>query len=265
MYEFLTRARENLKRHFLLWLVFLFVIVLLGGYGLGYRPGPGLTLVRVGTLVVTGVPDGTNVYADQAPRGASKGGKLSAQLVPGSHVIIIDPPGDEPWQQIVTITSNRDTIVAPILVPKKPVAQGLPANLEKEALALVNATKLPTEAAPIRMGCADVFASANRVIVAPVATTTSNCTPPEYLCNEGSCEPTISYSPAASLRSIIPFPGRTDAVIVATGAWVYAIALDPRSQQFFAPVTQGTAPTLATASATSFFIADQGKAYLVSF
>lgn len=259
-----AQFREHVKHYWLLWLVVIFVAVLLIGYSAGFRPGPGLTVVRVGTLVVTGVPDGTTVYADLAPRGTSKGGSLSAQLVPGSHSIIVDAPNDEPWQQIVEIVSNKNTEIAPILVPKKPIITALTGSIGTDTLTLVNATTLPSEQAPLRMGCTEVFASLNRVIVAPLPEG-SDCTTPEFLCSDGSCAPTIAYSPAAELRSIIPFPGRTDAVIVATGSWVYAIALDPRTPQFFAPVTQGTAPMIATATSSSFYLADQGKAYLVSF
>lgn len=261
-YEFLALVKESLKRHWLLWLVALFALILLVGYTAGFRPGPGLTVVRVGTLVVTGIPAGTTVYADLAPRGSSRGSDFHIQLVPGSHTIIVDAPGDEPWEQIVTVASNRDTEISPILVPKEPMLRELSGAAAASVIAAGAA--LPSEHAPLRMGCANVFVSLNRVVAAP-ASTTPGCAPPEFLCGENSCEPTISYAPAADIRSVIPFPGRTDAVIVAAGAWVYAVALDPRSPQFFAPVFQGPAPALAAGPDSSFYITDRGKAYLVSF
>src|SRR6185437_9178686 len=111
-----------------------------------------------------------------------------------------------------------------------------------------------------------VFVSDNRVVV-DAATTTPGCTPPEYLCTEGSCAPTIAYAPLATLRSVIPFPNRTDAVLVTAGEWVYAIALDPRNPRYFAPVHHGTAPSIAPASSTSpsFYMADKGGYYRFDF
>ncbi len=255
---------KHLKRHFLLWIVVIFLVLVVGGYAAGFRPGPGLTFVRVGTLTVINVPVGSTVYADQAPRGTIKSGSsLSVDLVPGNHTIIVDAPLQEPWEKIVSIVSNESTAISPILIPKQPNPQKLSGTDANTAVASFSSTKLPSETAPLHMNCADVFVSNNRVIAKPA--TTLECTPPEYLCTDGSCEPTIVYAPAALLRSVIPFPGRTDAVIVATGEWVYALALDPRNPQYFAPIIHGTAPIVAPASTSSFYTLDAGHTYSLFF
>lgn len=256
---------KHLKRHFILWIVFLFVVLIVGGYMAGLRPGPGLTIVRVGTLVVTDLPAGSTIYADQAPGGTTKnGGSLSADLVPGSHTVIVDAPNQEPWEKIVVIASNEPTTISPILVPKQPDPRKVPDTETKVVSAAFAFTKLPTEVAPLSMGCANIFVSNNRVI-AEAATTTPGCIAPDYLCTGDACSPTIVYAPVAALRSVIPFPGRTDAVIVATGEWVYALALDPRNPQYFAPITRGVMPLVAPASTTAFYISDVGHLYSVSF
>ncbi len=257
--------QKHLRRHLILLFVGLFLVIIIGGYAFGYRPGPGLTIVRVGTLIVTDLPTGSSLYADQSPRGTTqKAGSLSADLVPGNHTIIVDVPNQEPWSAIVAIDSSKTVTVSPILVPRQPDPKKLSGDDAVVAARAVSLTKFPTEAAPLSMGCTNVFVSANRVIVS-MATTTPSCTPPEFLCSDNVCSPTIVYAPVAPLHSVIPFPNRTDAVIVSAGDWVYALGLDPRSPQYFAPIVRGTAPMLGTASSTTFYVQDAGHTYSVSF
>jgi hypothetical protein len=250
------------KRHLALLLVFLFLILIGGAYIFGFRPGPGLTFVRVGTLVVEGIPDGTGVYVDQSSRGTSRGGSLSAALVPGAHTVIVDPPGDEPWQKTVSIVSNEETSVSPILVAKTPHAVPLSGSEAAAALALKNGTFVPTIDAPLLMGCERVYVSNNRVIADVAAT--NPCTPPEYLCSLGACEPTVVYSPANPIRAVVPLPGRTDAIIVSVGEWAYVLGLDPRTPQYFAPLAHGVAPVAVPAATSSVYLIDEGKSYRIS-
>jgi hypothetical protein len=259
------KAIKHLKRYSILWVVGLFLLVIIVGYMTGFRPGPGLTVVRVGTLIVTDLPKGSSVYVDQAPRGTtSQAQSLSVDLVPGTHTIIVDVPNEEPWEKIVTITSSKSTTVSPILVPKTPDPKKVTGSEATNAALLISRTKLPNDSTPLHMDCADVFASDNRVIV-QAATTTPGCVSPEYLCTEGSCAPTIVFAPTATLHSVIPFPDRTDALIVAAGDWVYAIGLDPRSPQYFAPILHGNSPLVAPASSTMFYISDLGHLYSITF
>ncbi len=253
----------RVRRYVYLWVVLGIVVVLLGGYAAGFRMGPGLTVVRVGTLIVKDIPAGTAVYADQASRGIASGGPLHMSLVPGTHTIIVAAPNMEPWEKAIQISSSETTTISPILVPMKPTALRLSEPEAGTARALAAAIALPTEQAPLILGCAAVYVSQDRVIAGP-ATTTPGCQmPPDFLCSAGSCEPTIIYTPPTPIRAIIPFPERTDAVIVSTGTWTYALGLDPRYPQYFAPVVQGAAPLIATGSSTSFYFIDSGNAFRI--
>lgn len=256
--------QSRLKRHWLLFLVLLFVVVLLSGYGAGFRPGPGLTVVRVGTLTITGLVPGTAVYTDLASRGIANASSFTVALVPGTHTVIVSAPNDEPFEQTVFITSNQTTTLSPILVPQKPTPLVLGGAAAASANMLIAHTVMPTLAASLPVGCAAVYVMDNHVIAAP-ATSTPNCsTPPDYLCTNGSCAPTIVYAPTTPVRSVIPFPGRTDAVIVATGASVNVVGLDPRYPQYFAPVIKAVSPAIGAATtSTGFYVADSGNTYFI--
>lgn len=246
------------------WLFLLFILAIIGGYAAGFRPGPGLTIVRVGTLTLAHLPSGTSVYTDQAFRGTTKeAGPFSVSLVPGNHSVIVDAPKQEPWTKTFTITTSETTTLSPIFVPKEADPRKVSAEELPTATSVFARTALPTTYAPLVLDCANVYVLDNRLIAE--ASTASDCTPPDFLCIQGSCEATIIYAPAAPLRSVIPFPGRTDAVLVSVADWIYALALDPRTPQYFAPVLHGVAPTLATASSTAFYVRDAGRVYSISF
>jgi hypothetical protein len=88
-------------------------------------------------------------------------------------------------------------------------------------------------------GCAVVYASGNKIIAEATTTPETSCTPPAFLCESGTCAPTFVHVPAETLRSILPFPKRDDALVVAAGGLIYVIELDPREPQFFAPLFKG--------------------------
>ncbi|MFZ1987659.1 MAG: hypothetical protein WAV21_01330 [Minisyncoccia bacterium] len=257
-----TQIKEHLKHHFLFWGVIFLVIVLATFYFFGYRPGPGLTFSRIGFVEILNIPDGTTVYTDASSRGFATGGSLRANLVPGNHTVIVDAPNMQPWQTIISVTSNQTTAVVPVLVTKQPESRQLTGNERTEALMLLNVAKLPSEASPLSMGCTQVFNLGNRIIAA--ATTSTECTPPEFLCSEdGTCEPTVIFSPIEPLRSVVAFPGHDDVIVMTVGEWIYVLGLDPRTPQFFAPLARGTAPKLATYKG-KIIVGDAGNVYELS-
>lgn len=242
----MNRTQLLSKRFILLAVAIVLVVLVFIMYLLGFRPGLGhFGLTRVGTLVVQGVPDGATVFTDESKRGLTKGGILRAQLLPGNHSVIVSVKGDVPWNELVDISSGQNTIVHPILVGAPVTATRLNGSVESDAYKVVTNTKLPDEAHPLLMGgCTAVSVSENRVIAE--ATTTPGCTPPAFLCLQGSCAPTVVFAPLKPLTSVVAYPHRTDAVLVTFGDTVYAIELDPRYPQFFSPVLNGTNPRLGT-------------------
>lgn len=261
MTPFLTRAFSFLKRNILL-VLFVLVVALFGiAFAFGFRPGPGLTFVRTGTLVLN-LPAGATVYADETRRATGQGKNVRIALVPGNHSIIVDVPGDNPWNDIVTIEPHADTTIHPLFVPVKPVATVTTPTAE--ATAQLAAYKLPTESAPIVLqdGCTAVSVLKNRV-VASVATSTC-ATPPAYLCVGGTCATTVVFAPVAPLRSVIPYPGREDALVVSYGDTIAVIELNPLKPQFFAPLVRGTAPMVIPYSDTSILVRDTGRTFSIS-
>jgi hypothetical protein len=130
------------------------------------------------------------------------------------------------------------------------------------AIGIVNATVIPTAHAPLTIGCVQVYVDNNRVMAA-AATSTECAMPPEFLCTNGSCAPTVVYAPSSPIRGVIAYPSRTDALIVATEGSTNAVGLDPRYPQYFAPIIRSNAPHIGVATTTGFYLVDSGKAFFV--
>ena len=238
-------AISYIRRHALLLLTAVLFIALASGYALGYRPGPSFTVVRVGTLVLSGIPEGGTVFADETRRAVSKGTDVRITLEPGSHSIIVDVKGDYPWNDVITVAPSIDTPAHPILVPLKMPATHATAEEIKQANALFAAYALPNEQHPLVMenGCANVYVSDNRIVA--TAATTTGCVPPAFLCIGGTCATTVVLSPTAEIHSVIAYPGRQDALIVSYGSILAVLEVNPLKPQFFAPLLQGGVAPLA--------------------
>jgi hypothetical protein len=236
------------KKYLLLIIAVVFILLLAIPYALGFRLGPGLKLERVGTVVITGLPKTASVYVDQTLfTTTSKPVELKDELLGGNHSIIVSVPGDYPWNTVVSVFSHKTTTINPILVGMTPIATPMTGADRTAALAAITSTSLPSLKHPIYLanGCAIVYVANNQIIAD--ATTTPGCTPPPYLCEGAdSCSPTIIYSPIAPIVAVTRYPFRQDALAVQIGNVLFALALDPRSPQFFAPILTATAPIIGT-------------------
>ncbi len=236
------------KKYLLLIIAVVFVLLLAIPYALGFRLGPGVKLEQLGTVLITELPKNASVYVDQSLfRVTAKPDDLKVNLLPGSHTIIVSVPGDYPWNTLVSVSSHKATTINPVIVGMTPIATTLTGTDRAAALSAIASTSLPTLSHPIYLagGCAIVYVANNQILAD--ATTTPGCTPPAYLCDSsGTCSPTIIYSPIAPLVAVTRYPFRQDALVVEIGNVLFALALDPRSPQFFAPILTATAPILGT-------------------
>ncbi|MDB5265893.1 MAG: hypothetical protein JWM39_606 [Parcubacteria group bacterium] len=265
MNTILLRIWAYIRRHVLLLLIVLLFVLLVIGYALGYRPGPSFTVVRAGNLTLSGIPAGGVVYADQTKRATSVGKDVRIDLEPGSHNIIVDVPGDNPWNDVISISPRMDTKASPILVPLKGEAVFVTAAQADAANTDITSYVPPSETKPLVMenGNANVYVLNNRIVASPA--TTTGAVPPSYLCIGGTCATTVVFAPTAPLRAVLPYPGRQDALIVSYGSVLAVIEIDPLKPQFFAPLYTGLQPAAATFDAKHIVVRDAGKTFTIAF
>ncbi|KND49591.1 MAG: hypothetical protein AB203_00725 [Parcubacteria bacterium C7867-008] len=258
----LKRIRSFARRYAPLLIIALLIVVFTAGYVLGFRVGPGLTVVRAGTLVLTNIPTDAVVYADEAKRAVGHGTDVRIALVPGNHSIIVDSVGNHPWSDLVPVTAGTDLRISPVFVPVTADRSSLEEPARTEATKALAAALLPDATHPIVMenGCANVFVSNNRV-VATVATSTG-CTPPPYLCVGGTCATTVIFAPIAKLHSVIAYPGRQDVLIIGYGTTLAVFELNPLKPQFFAPLFNGgLAPVAIPWDAGTIVVRDDNRTF----
>ncbi|HQU08073.1 MAG: hypothetical protein B7X04_03610 [Parcubacteria group bacterium 21-54-25] len=239
------------------------LVVLLGvGYMMGYRLGPGITLVKTHTLTITDLPVNATVFTDYTSRGTTATSTMTANLIPGTHTLLASATGYWPWSTIVTVPDNKNVVANAFLVPKITNGTLLSGSAAQAARTLVAHQTLPTAAHPLLMadGCALVSVTDINQIVA-VPTTTPSCTPPPYLCIGGTCATTVILSPVAQPTAVVPYPGRQDALLIGIDKTIYALSLDPRSPRTFAPILRGIAPRIAVQPDGTVVVVDQSTVY----
>ncbi len=248
------------------WILWLIVAILALGAGFhfaGYRfDQAGFT--RVGTLTIEGLPDGSSLYIDESSQVIAFAGVGTASLSSGSHSVIVDAPGYQPWNERFDVVSGETVKLRPILVKDKVAARQLQGEEATSAIALIRATAAPSKAAPLSLqgGCALTYVQGNRVLAE--ATTTAGCVPPAYLAcapvsaenPTGACATTIIRTETTPIKGLISYPGRDDAAIVVGDNSVYALELDPREPQSYALLFKGPTIGVAPWSETSFVISN---------
>ena len=265
MNSYLKNIWSFVKAHFFVTAFVALLIFLTIGYWAGYRPGPSLTFVRTGTLVVQGLPQGAVVYVDETRRGVSTGQDMKLPLVPGNHSVIVDSGvAIFPWSDLVAIEASKKTVASPLLVLKETKKTMLSATDTVAVKTLLRNYSLPTTQAPISFsgGCVTVAVAENQILA--VGSTSANCLPPAYLCTETSCLPTVIFSSPQKIHSVLPYPGREDALLVSYGGTVAVIELNPLEPQFRAPLYVGNSATVLPWSENSFAIVDETRAYQIS-
>lgn len=253
------------KKYWFVAVVVLLAALAILAFALGYRLDRG-GLTKAGTLLVA-APAGSRVYLDETRLLYGKDTGVSARLTPGAHTVIVDTDGMQPWHELVELSSGEITSLSPVEVPKEVVRETLAAERAAEGRAAIRAAKLPTQAAPLVIDeCISVWVSGSRIL----ANASSSCAAPAYLeCTDvlrqadGSCPATLVFAPNAPIRSVIPYPGRSDALVVAAGTLSYVIELDPRKPQFFAPLLK-SAVTLAPWSEVSIIVDEAGTLYEIA-
>jgi len=240
------------------------ILILVATFMLGFRPASGLSIVRVGTLSIEGLPQGAVIYIDEVRRIVSAGKPISASLIPGNHTIIVDAAGYYPWTDIVEISSKITTVSLPILVVKETKISDIKKEEGGAVIALTKNYSLPTKESPLVLSdkCSTFSVSNNRVVAE--TKNAEGCKDPSFMCQAGVCTSTIIFAPSSSITSVIPYPGRTDVLIVSYGDTVAVLEVNPLTPQYYAPVYEGKNPVVFPWSAQQLLVIDKNKASLIA-
>ncbi len=253
-----------IQKHWGMLIAGLIFTLILGGFIAGYRLGPGLAITRSGTALIRNLPPNTSVFVDLSrEHRVSADGSVVMRLSPGPHTIIVDAEGFQPWDELFIVESMKETVLAPIFVPKNVRAAEITGTDIAEANRLLYGSPLHTKSNPLFMhdGCVAVYATQNTLIAE--ASSTPHCTPTPYVCEGSACAPTIVHQTSDTLRAFMPFPGRDDTLVVVAGGRMYVLELDPREPQFTAPLFKGTYIVAAPWNTDAVVASDGNKTFVI--
>ncbi len=197
----------------------------------------GEFIIRGGTVVVEGAPQGTQVLIDSTLRGKVKedGTLTIKKIARGEHTLIATKGGYWPWLRTLEVKSGEKIRIAPLLIPQEVIAK-----VVDSAPALLNFsnTRVQAESMNIWAEGAGIYMQATSTSAEPIAVFTA-----EY-----------------PVRTLAIYPDRTDTLIVAAGDLIFALDIDSGDTRNFLPMYKGTAPEFAIdAERGTIFIKDEEK------
>lgn len=249
--------KKFLKDYWLYLLLLLVVITGFLGYVNGYRFGPYGLPVKAGTLIVTDVPPQTTVYLDNIRRHYVEASSTSMFVTGTTHSVIVDADGYQPWNELVTIPEGATLTLHPLLVRQQILEKKVEGADIAPAWQAIWKTVLPTKETPLTTpdGCVNVYTLGNRIVAEAVQS--DACVPPPYLCTpDAGCAPVIVFEPVETIRDVLVYPGRSDALLVSSGNKVYVLEIDPRDPRFFAPLVRGESIRVAPWGERSIVVSD---------
>ncbi len=240
----------------------IFLLILFAGYSTGYRLGAGLVLTREQNVIITDIPNNAKIFSDYALHTDVRNNTISISLIPGNHTLLVSAKGYWPWKYMVTIPNNKSITVRAFLIPQVPKGEILSGTKRLQAKKEITNIILPTPAHPLKLTpkCLSLAVSGNQVVATPFLHS-SACTPPPYLCLDNTCSPTIIFSSAKKITSLISYPGRDDAILIGIGNTIYALSIDPRSPRTFAPLIRGVSPMITQGKYDTLLVQDEKTIY----
>jgi hypothetical protein len=259
-----VRLPGYLARRPVLLIIVVLILSILFGFLLGYRLGPGLSIVKIGSVTLTDLPPGTTIYVNEVLSETPKTSEATIALLPGTHSFLLGFDSYYPWAELITVPSGGKLSVRPIFIAHSADETTLHDADRDSAERAIDTLALPTKDSPLLVydGCVGVYVETGNLFAAPVDD--ASCEPLQFLCYEEDCATAVLPSENEAVRAVIRHPTREDTVIVALGKAIYAVEVDSRSPQYVAPILRESFPEIAPWSETSFAVREGGAVFSVT-
>jgi hypothetical protein len=198
----------------------------------------GAYIVKGATVRIENTAENTQVFLDQKRRGkvGSAGTFTINNVTGGEHNIIAAHPASWPWVETISTTNREEVALEPLLIAREPEGAALTTGSEafRNAAALLNTAKVPTPQHPLRSldDSALVWFDGTTIIT------------------RTSAGENQTLRPRDTVRALLWYPHRNDALIVAAGNRIFVLGIKPGNPQNFFPVYDGVAPTFAISETT---------------
>jgi hypothetical protein len=250
-------------------IAFVVLIPIIILYSIGYRLNDALGLVKTGGIYVQSDIADTIVYVDgelENETGLFLRNSFIQNLRPGTYGISVEKEGYRTWNKTIEVFANKVTEAHLFMVPERVVTTAVPHYLTATSTP-ARATVLPnpdyvaleklfvkaTSTVPAKPAVATTSTTSGQGPVTDPRTLKDGFEEygdlyswlekgdvaiewvgspervPFYFCSNGECRSRVTVSVDADIIGYEWYPGRNDAMIIATGEGVYAIETDDRS------------------------------------
>lgn len=237
-------AKANTKKYWWTGVIIFIVIIILVGYGAGFRLGGSYLIERVGTVSTTIPLKNTSIYIDNSDKIVTSNDNqaVEVKLSPGVHSFIVSHDGLLPWTKDVTVPNDGMVKLSPIFVSQNTSGEFI-GESDPEYYKIKNSIKsdvMPTKTIPLmsRDGTTFIWLEDN-AIMAKV---------------NGETETVIS--PETKIKNLDFYKDRSDAVIFSTADSVYVIEINKEGTQNFLPLYKGKDPYFVKNDANSIYVLD---------
>ncbi len=222
----------------------LILLIVLIGYGIGYRITSTMGIGKIGQVTMTLPLPKTSIFIDQDQKidTTKENEPVDVSLSPGSHQIIISGNGYFPWTKNITVPSGGTVTLSPIFIAQN-TSGSIITNKDPEYGKIksdIAANKLPTLVHPILSSdnTTTLWVENNAILVkTPTATTTV-------------------IQPDTEIKNVSFYKNRNDVVMFSTNNTIYAIEVSSNGTQNFMPIYKGTKPAFIAPDPNYIYVED---------
>ena len=253
------KVKENDPR-FVLWLVVGIFFLGAAFYFSGFRLEDNLHLALPGVIEISGLPEESDVFLDEAAKAKVKKGKDMAvlRLVPaGAHTVSIFKEDFWPWQKPVEVKSGERLKLRPFLVSKNPTGAVI-TETDPEYEKIVSLIKEQSSRQAVKSADGQItLLKEGNELKARFEGNLLEAPPP--FCEAGDCLPeVIIFSAESEVRAVDFYKGRNDVALIAVGNGLLAVEIDNVNFQNVQPVYKGKSPAFAVSQAGALLVSDSG-------
>ena len=236
---------QNAKKYKWLGIFLLLLIIISGGYALGFRLGGKYLIGKVGVVSMTIPTQNTSIYIDESNKITTSkiNEEVKTEVSPGEHTFIVSGNGYFPWKKSIDVANGAKVSLSPIFVSTN-TSGLLIGQSDPEYQKIINSISkniVPTKTSPkiSNDGTTSVWVE-DGAIVAKVVNDIH-----------------VVIEPQTIIRNVDFYKDRSDAVIFSTSDSVYVIEISKEGTQNFIPIYKGTSPAFVTVDTNSIYVSDE--------
>lgn len=247
----------------------IFLAVFVGFFVSGYRINSNFSIIKPGKIVVLSPLPKTKVLVDGGHYAVTqKTNEILTQTISsGIHVLSLSKDEFYPWQKAIEVKPNETITLKPFLIKKVyPKTEILEADPEYEKIKWDIMYATPKDITDKKISANEnmsVWVEGNDIYAEWLK---NKEVAPYRFCDDMPCEMArVVFQGKDEIRSLDFLPKRDDVLIMATQNGIYALEIDNRGMQNFAPIYEGVSPKFIVNKNNEILVEDNNKILKIEY